>query len=131
MLAQGEPVVVTTKLWLSGTTAAQQASWHRYSLASFLLGTTGSSYFSFTASRGAAEIQTIRPLDHIDIGTPSGPYSLVTSAVYKRDYTGGTVFVNQGTGTVTFPVSGQCTTLDGALVTGSLTMPARTGEICR
>ena len=41
--ARRKPVLALTKVW-SSATSAQVANWHRYSLASFLLGSDGTSY---------------------------------------------------------------------------------------
>ena len=126
----GDPAAITTKVWVSAT-AAQLTAWHRFALASFLLGTTGNSYFSFTGSQSPTEFQTdaTNPLDHTQLGAALGPYSALGTA-FGRQYADADVIVNPTKTTVTVAIPAPCVTLDGALATTSLVMPAYTGQIC-
>lgn len=126
----GDPPAITTKVWVSAT-AAQLTAWHRFALASFLLGTTGNSYFSFTGSQSPTEFQTdaANPLDHTQLGAALGPYSALGTA-FGRQYADADVIVNPTKTTVTVAIPAPCVTLDGALATTSLVMPAYTGQIC-
>ena len=45
-----KPLVTTTKVWVPGT-QAQYDAWHRYAVASFLMGTTGHEYFNFRLNK--------------------------------------------------------------------------------
>jgi Hypothetical glycosyl hydrolase family 15/IPT/TIG domain len=128
---KGDFAAATTKVWITAT-AAQITSWHRYALASFLLGTTGSSYFSFTQSQASTEFQTdaTSALDHTPTGAAVGPYKS-QGAAFTRQYVKAEVIVNPGKGSVTVSIPAPCTTLDGVLVTTTtLTIPALTGQIC-
>lgn len=127
---KGDFAAVTTKVWITAT-AAQITSWHRYALASFLLGTTGSSYFSFTQSQSSTEFQTdaTSALDHTATGAAVGPYQSQKGA-FTREFVKAEVIVNPSKGSVTVSIPAPCTTLDGVLVTTSLTMPSLSGQIC-
>jgi hypothetical protein len=122
----------TTKVWITAT-AAQILSWHRYALASFLLGTTGSSYFSFTQSQSSTEFQTdaTSALDHTPTGAAVAPFK-AQGAAFTREYVDAEVIVNPTKNVVTLSVPETCTTLDGVTVqaTKLLTMPAESGQIC-
>lgn len=48
--AQGYWIATTTKLWVPAS-AAQQAEWEKYALASFLMAANGKAYFSFMPNR--------------------------------------------------------------------------------
>ncbi|HET7474863.1 MAG TPA: putative glycoside hydrolase [Dermatophilaceae bacterium] len=128
--SQGKHASVTVKVWTTAT-AAQRESLHRYALASFLLGTNGGSYFSFTNGQTGTEFQANAgdPLDNIAVGTPMEAYRGLANGAYRRAYSNALVVVNPTTSTVTVPTP-SCVTLDGRTVT-SLTMTANTGEICR
>jgi Hypothetical glycosyl hydrolase family 15/IPT/TIG domain len=124
---------VTTKVWISATTA-QITSWHRYALASFLLGTTGSSYFSFTQSQSSTEFQTdaTSALDHTPTGAAVGPMQAASGGVFTREYVKAEVIVNPNKNSVAVSLPEACTTLDGVVVTPptKLTMSGLSGQIC-
>jgi Hypothetical glycosyl hydrolase family 15/IPT/TIG domain len=126
----GDAAAVTTKVWVTAT-AAQLTAWHRFALASFLLGTTGNTYFSFTGSQSPTEFQTdaANPLDHTQLGAALGPYAALGKA-FGRQYADADVIVNPTTKAVTVAIPAPCLTLDGVLATTSLVMPADSGQIC-
>jgi hypothetical protein len=128
--SKGDFAAVTTKVWITAT-SAQITAWHRYALASFLLGTTGSSYFSFTQSQSSTEFQTdaTSALDHTPTGAAVGPYQPQKTA-FPREFVKAEVVVNPTKNPVTITIPEACTTLDGAVVTTSLTIPALSGQIC-
>ena len=128
--SRGESAAVTTKVWTTASTA-QLTAWHRYALASFLLGTSGSSYFSFTKGQTATEFQVdaTNPLDHTPVGAALGPYQ-VQGLAYSRQFADAEVVVNPTTSLVSVPISTPCTTLDGVMVTASLSMAPESGQIC-
>jgi Hypothetical glycosyl hydrolase family 15/IPT/TIG domain len=128
--SRGKFAAVTTKVWITAT-AAQILSWHRYALASFLLGTTGSSYFSFTQSQSSTEFQTdaTSTLDHTPTGAAVGPYQ-AQGVAFTREYVKAEVIVNPTKNAVTVSIPEACTTLDGVSVTKSLMMPGYSGQIC-
>ena len=127
----GDVAAVTTKVWVTTATGAQLTAWHRFALASFLLGTTGDAYFSFTQSQSPSEFQNDagNPLDHTQLGAALGPYQALGKA-FVRHYADADVIVNPTKKSVTVSVPAPCLTLDGALAATSLVMPADTGEIC-
>jgi hypothetical protein len=122
---RGESVLTMTKVWTSGTTA-QKDAWHKYALASFLLGTDGSAYFSFLRDNSPTDIH---PWDQVDVGSPLGGYAK-RDGVYQRDFSAGLAMVNPTTSTVKVSLDGTYVTLDGAEVT-SLTMAPNTGEVLK
>ncbi len=128
--SRGDSAAVTTKVWTTAT-AAQLTAWHRYALASFLLGATGSSYFSFTKGQTATEFQTdaTNPLDHTPVGAALGPYQAQGTA-FTRQFADAEVIVNPTKSPVTVSMATPCTTLDGVLVTTSVSMAAESGQIC-
>jgi len=128
---RGDFDAVTTKVWTTAT-AAQITSWHRYALASFLLGTTGSSYFSFTQSQSSTEFQTdaTSALDHTPTGAAVSQYQAASGGAFTREFVQAEVIVNPSTKSVTVKLPEPCTTLDGGPPVTSLTMPAHTGQIC-
>ncbi len=124
--ARGRVVLATTKIWTPGT-SAQIDAWHRYTVASFLLGTNGQSYLNFLPSKTMAGITGDSPYDRADVGTPLGPFAK-TGGVYQRAFTNGLVLVNPTGVPVAVPLLRQMTTLDGRTVS-SLTMAPNTGEV--
>jgi hypothetical protein len=121
---------VTTKVWVTAT-AAQITAWHRLAVASFLLGTTGNAYFSFTQSQSATEFQSDagNSLDHTQVGAALGAYKAQGKA-FVRLYQDADVIVNPTKKSVTVPVPAPCLTLDGVVATTSVVMPADSGQIC-
>jgi hypothetical protein len=125
--SRGDLVAVTVKVWITATTA-QVDRWHKYSLASFLLGTTGTSYFSFIGSTSPSAFTAVDALDKVNPGVPSGPFAKV-GGIYERSFSAGWAVVDPTTasGAVTF--STPCKTLEGKTVT-SLTLAPETGDVC-
>jgi hypothetical protein len=123
--AHGHSIVAITKCWTSGTDA-QKDKWHRFALASFLLGNDGHSdfYFSYSASSDAAADNAMW---HIALGRPLGTYAKVGGA-YLRDFVAGKVVVNPTTASVSIPLGGAYVDLGGHLVT-SITLAPHTGQI--
>lgn len=92
--AKGKRVLITVKTWVSAT-VAQKEAWHRYSLATFLLGTDGSHSYQFIPSPLAADFVATDPvLAGLTIGTPTASYVREASGVYSRAFTNGRVVVN-------------------------------------
>ena len=124
--ALGRAMAVTTKVWI-GATAAEVKRWHAYSLASFLLGTMGTSYYAFLSPNTPSAFTANNPWDHLRVGAPLGSMTL-TGGVYERSYTHALALVNPGSTTQTVAVT-KCTTLEGKAVT-SITLAPDTGEVC-
>jgi Hypothetical glycosyl hydrolase family 15 len=123
--AHGNSIVAITKCWATGTDA-QKEQWHRFALASFLLGNDGHSdfYFSYSASNDAASDNAMW---HVALGQPLGAYANV-GGVYLRDFAAGKVLVNPTAASVFIPLGGAYVDLDGNLVT-SITLAPHTGQI--
>lgn len=124
--AQGHRLVVVTKVWNTGT-QAQKDAWHKYALASFLLGTTGSSYFSFLYDE-SLDPATYSPWWSTSLGAPAGPYFLRQAGVYERDFATGMALVNPTGNSATVNLGGTYRTLNGRTVS-SLTLGPTSGEV--
>jgi hypothetical protein len=123
-VARGSRIVVTTKVWTSAT-AAQIDDWHRYALATFLLGySPGRAFFTFRSDHLHS---TPSPYWDVPIGAPTGPYAKVGS-IYRRAFSNGLVLVNPTTSSATMALPGSYATLNGNVVT-SVTLPPHTGQI--
>jgi hypothetical protein len=123
----GKPILTLTKLWVKAT-QAQKDQWRKYSLASFLLATNGTSYFFFSDRFGASRTAT-HPWYRLDLGSPAAAY-VKQGSVYTRAFTKGRVFVNPTKATVTVALDGAYTTPTGARVT-SLKLGPNSGELLR
>ena len=80
-------VITMTKVWVNAT-SAEINRWHKYALASFLLGNDGHAFFSFYSDRDRQSIEeasTPQPLDKVDIGNPVEAYSK-RDGYYRRAY---------------------------------------------
>lgn len=97
-------ILTTTKVW---TTTDQTVldSWHAYSLATFLMGTDGTSYYEFSPSSNLAGMSYATAWDSVDIGLPLSTASTACpstfsacqrsgGAYYERDFSNGIVVVN-------------------------------------
>jgi hypothetical protein len=118
--------MTTTKLWCTAT-AAQQAAWHKFTLASFLLGAGGRSAFSFSTVKTATGLLATTPWDSLAIGTPTGAYTL-SGGAYQRAFTHGLSVVNPGTASVTIKFSKPYLSLSGSIVT-SETLAPHSGDV--
>jgi hypothetical protein len=119
--SKGESVLTTTKLWVTAT-AAQQAQWHKFALASFLLGAGGHSYFSFLEDRANTAIVQDYAWDHVNIGTPLGAYAQNVN-LYERSFSNGIVAVNPTSTPQTITFAGNYVNLDGTVVTSETIAP--------
>jgi hypothetical protein len=124
--SHGWGVMTTVKLWTSAS-SAQQAAWHKFALASFLLGAGGHCGFSFSTAKTDAALSAASPWDTVAIGTPAGAYAL-SGGAYQRVFTHGLSIVNPGTSSVTVKFSHAYVNLNGSVVT-SETLPAHSGDV--
>jgi hypothetical protein len=120
-----KPVLALTKLW-SSATSGQVAGWHRYSLASFLLGTDGTSYYAFTGSK--SDLPALKTPWTVNIGVPLAGYG-PRDGVYQRAFSKGLVLVNPASESRTVPLADSYTDMAGTPVSGSLVMPAHSGQV--
>lgn len=124
--SHGQSVLTTTKLWVTAT-AAQQAQWHKFALASFLLGADGLSYFSFLENHTNTGLVQDYAWDHVNIGAPLGPYTQ-NGSIFERSFTNGIVAVNPTTTAATITFGSTYTNLDETEVT-SETLAPDTGDV--
>jgi len=122
----GKQIVAMTKTWTSGT-QAQKDDWHKFALASFMLGTDGNSMFCFTYDSSIWTAPSPFWDNARQLGAATGAY-FTSSSLYERNYQNGIVVVNPTATATTFNFSGTYKKLDGTSVTGSLVMPAYSGE---
>lgn len=127
--AVGHPLLVQVKTW-TNSTQAQRDSWHKYALASFLLGTDGKSYFTFSEDRTLAKATADNAWDRANVGSPSGSYSKQGSGAYVRSFSSGFAAVNPTDHSVSVSLpAGAYRTLSGGTAAGSVTLASHTGEV--
>jgi hypothetical protein len=97
-------------------TQVQKDAWHQYSLATFLLGSNGRSWFRFGMSQPESDPTSMHPWWRVPIGSPTNAYAKI-GGVYQRWFTNGRVLVNPTTGTFTVQLGRRYRTLDGKTVT--------------
>ncbi|HEV3353116.1 MAG TPA: putative glycoside hydrolase [Acidimicrobiales bacterium] len=126
--AKGKSVITMTKVWGVNATQDQIDAVHRFSVASFLLGTNGNQYFDFDTNQTDGAVVPDHPYDHVNVGQPSGSYALKTN-VYVRYFTNGVAVVNPSkTNTYTFALGGTYRNLQGQSVS-SVTLAPDTGDV--
>jgi hypothetical protein len=126
--ARGEVVFALTKLWVSAT-VDEVKSWHKYALATFLLGTNGKSYFRFTPAQTYDGLAAEHPYQRVDVGGVSGGYGKVAgTGVYRRNFTQGIALVNPTSSSYTVSLGGSYKDLDGVVRT-TVTLAPHTGEV--
>jgi hypothetical protein len=111
---RGRSVMAMTKTW-GGGSASQIDAWHRFSLASFLLGTNGGSYFEFSSANNQAGIVYDSPYEHVNVGMPTGAYTK-NGNVYQRSFTTGMALVNPTSTTNSVSLSQTYCDLNGSKV---------------
>jgi Hypothetical glycosyl hydrolase family 15 len=124
--AHGWTIATTTKLWTRASTA-QQDAWHKFTLATFLLGAGGHCAYSFSTASSSAALSATSAWDHVAIGAPTGAYS-VLGGVYKRIFSNGVVVVNPGDTAVTINLGATYQNLNGTRVS-SETLQPHTGDV--
>lgn len=124
--ARGKSVLTLTKVWAPGTPAEKEA-WHRYALASFLMGAGEKTYFTFQYARDD-DPTVAMPLWSTNVGAPLGDYFAISGGAYQRSFANGKSLVNPGVNTVTVPLDGPYRTLEGAVVT-SITLQPNQGDV--
>jgi hypothetical protein len=124
--SHGWGVMTVTKLWTNAT-AAQVAQWHKFTVASFLMGAGGLSAYNFSTSQTTEGITATNPYDSVAIGAPIGAYSL-RNGVYQRSFTNGLAIVNPRTSPVTVTFGTPYQNLDGNIVTQE-TLAPNTGDV--
>jgi hypothetical protein len=113
--SQGKPMLGLVKVWGSGGTPQQVASWQQFSLATFLMGTNGQSSFTFSGAPGTPRT-TAFPVYQTPLGEPLGPYTK-TNGIYERAFVNGLVLLNTSSPATTVSLPGPYYQLDGTQVT--------------
>lgn len=108
--ARHRQVLALTKVW-SKASRAEKDSWHRYALATFLLGSDGTSRFAFSSGRHSDTLASI-PLNRVSLGAPLGRYAKVHGA-YERSFANGKVIVNPAESSVRVKLDHPHVDLDG------------------
>lgn len=129
--ASGHGVGTLTKIWTTGTPAEKDAV-HEYTLATFLMGTGGKSFFN-VSYEDRLDVTKIHPWWAENIGTPAGAYPDYKKVgnVYIRTFTGGVVVVNPTTvaGSITLP-SGTYRDINGGTTrSGTIAMPVHAAYV--
>jgi hypothetical protein len=124
--SRGFSVMQETRVQVTGTTT-QKDAWYKFTLASWLLGNDGRSFFHFSYTHADATVP--RRWHRLDLGTATGPYAKV-GAVYRRAFSRGLVLVNPTSSTTAVSLGATYTTLLGTQVT-SVTLAPKTAEILR
>lgn len=124
--SRGEQAMIQTKVWVPAT-AAQLDAWHRYTVASFLLGTDGRSYLNFSSAQTMPQMTADSPYDRVDVGSPLGAYAKV-AGVYQRTFTKGIAMVNPTAASIAVPLAAAYRNLDGAVVT-SVVLGPNSGQV--
>jgi hypothetical protein len=121
-----ERTAVMVKLWANGT-VAQKDAYHRFALATFLLGSDGRS--SFQASYRHGDALAGHRYWNTDIGRPTSAYAKV-GGVYQRNFTLGKVLVNPLATARTVQLGRPYVDLSGAK-RSSVTLPPHSGDVLR
>ncbi len=125
---RGKFATVMVKIWV-GASEEQKNAYHRYTLASFLLGTNGNSYYATSFEEGGLHQTAPQRYYDLSIGTPTGAYYKVGGG-YVRDFTAGKVVVNPTRETVTVDLGGSFVDTHGAART-TLTLKPNSAEILK
>lgn len=127
----GHGVCTLTKIWAPGT-AAQKDAVHEYTLATFLLGTNGKSFF-YVSYEEPPDSTVMHPWWKSNIGSPSGSYPnyAKVGGVYIRTFTGGVAVVNptSAAASVTLPSGSYRDVNGGTSRSGTVSVPAHAGWV--
>jgi hypothetical protein len=129
--SRGKRLLVSTKVWTPAT-KSQMAQWHKYSFATFLLGTQGNAYYEFLDSQSPSAFLNPYPRFKVQLGSPMGAFYNGADGLYHRDWQGGTVWVNPTLQPQVINITQTCTTLSGTVLTAPSTysVAAETGDVC-
>ncbi len=120
-----KPLIVQTKFWVDAS-EAETLRWRKYTYATFLLGTDGSSFLNFSQP-GPGRAPALHEFDDVALGGPLGEYTF-TSGVFQRKFVGGIAMVNPSKVPVVVSLDASYERLDGSMVS-SFTLGANEGEI--
>ncbi len=128
LTGDGARVVIGMVKMGSGTTPAQIDQWHRFSLATFLLGASAGSYYDFIGGDDLAANLADSPSEHVDLGPALGPATQQGDAWVRR-YLKGMVVVNPTAAPVAVPLPRPARDLAGQSVATSDLLPAHSGDV--
>lgn len=123
----GKSVYTMTKVWHTRATAAQKAAWHRFVLASFLLGTDGHQYFYWSDTGEESAVGQDTSYDHVNVGSPAGKYRSA-GAAFIRSFSAGVAVVNPSASPVRMALGGTFRDLQGHQ-TNVVTMAPHSGDV--
>jgi len=126
--ARGRSVFTMTRIWGIPATQEQKDAVHRFTLASFLLGTDGNQYLFWSDDGDQGADPQRHRYEDIFVGAPLAPYSALTSGAYLRRFEAATVVVNPTTQPVTVDLGSDMTSLAGVR-RRIVSLPARTGDV--
>lgn len=126
---RGTAVLTLTRL-ADGAGPDEQAAWREFALASFLLATDGTSYFTFHGDL-SPEAVLEDPFADVDPGRPAQPYPTMqqVDGVQQRTFSNGRAIVNPSDQPITVDVGDGMTDLAGAPTGRSITLPPRSGRV--
>ena len=125
----GKTGLFTTKVW-SNPSRSAAAQWQAYSMATFLMGANGRSFFAFTKSRdkaGASQMNAPYSMPK-SLGMPKGAMRQLPSGAWMREFAGGAAVVNPTGSTVRVQVPGTMKRLNGGTVS-SMTLAPHSGDV--
>jgi hypothetical protein len=125
---RGRSVFTMTKIWGVPATSAQKDAVHRFTLATFLLGTDGNQFFFWSDDGDQGADPQRHRYDDVDVGQPQGPYARSADGAYTRPFTNAVVVVNPGETTVRVELGSVMTSLDGDAVS-SVVLAPHTGDV--
>jgi hypothetical protein len=98
--------------------------WHRFTLASFALGTNGvDSYFYLAASNSDPDVPDSYQPAAAALGTFTGSVTALPGGAYSRSFTNGMAVANPTNAAVSVTFPGPMTNLDGSMVTSEVLAP--------
>lgn len=124
-----KPIAVVTKTFVPDATPAQREQWHTFSFASYALVADGNTRWAFNVDQDVGEPGVPDVYATTNLGAPLGDYKQALGGAYTRAFANGVAAVNPSTASVTIKFSRSVRRLDGSVVSGTLTMPAHTGDV--
>jgi hypothetical protein len=124
--AGSQQMYVIVKTWVGG----DPAQWHAFSLASYLMGCGPGTAYEFSPANSTQGIDGDSAMDHINLGSPVGSMQQ-TGGGFERAFSAGVALVNPSSSVVTFTLPAGTTYTDssGNQQSGTVTLPANTGDL--
>ncbi len=126
--ARGRSVFAMTRVWDTPATQAEKDAVHRFTLASFLLGTDGNQYLFWSDDGDQGADPQRHPYEDTFVGAPLAPYSAQASGAYLRRFEAATVVVNPTNKPVTVDLGSDMTSLQGVRQR-VVNLAPRTGDV--